>query len=80
MYHAKIDRAAAIPVSSMKLDAITVRQPVDRAARVYAVLIVVALPLIALWLLARFAWHDAKAIARGVAIFYRAAAEEFSRS
>lgn len=52
----------------------------DEVARLGAGLIICCLPFIALWLLARSAWNDLKAIGRGIRLFYRTVAEELSRA
>lgn len=79
MYHEKIDTDLAVPVESLRTDVGAARRSPDMSARFAAILIVLGLPLILVWLLARFAWNDIKAIARGVAVFWRGAAEELSR-
>lgn len=79
MYQEKIIKARAIAIESIDVAAGASRQPIDLSARFAAVMIVLGLPLILVWLLARFLWNDVKAIARGVAVFWRGAAEELSR-
>lgn len=80
MYHQKIDAADTVSMSGDNGVATVAPQPADATARFYAVLLVLALPVIVPWLLVRLVWEDVKAVARGVAIFYRATAEELSRS
>lgn len=79
MYHQKIESAAAAPAKSPCVDVENTGQRVASKARFYSILIVICLPLILLGLLARFIWDDLKMLARGIAIFHRAAAEELSR-
>jgi flagellar biogenesis protein FliO len=79
MYHQKFDLTAAIPVTTVETDSANGARRLDRGARVFSAMIVLGLPLVLLWLLARFLWNDVKAVARGIAIFYRAAAEELLR-
>ncbi len=86
MFHEKIDMDGAVPafdsVAASETDgsATAARQPLDAGARFYAALIVLGLPFVLLYLLARFAWNDTKAVGRGIAVFYRAVTEELSRS
>jgi len=79
MFHQKIDAAAAIHSSNATIVTATPRAEFHRPARFYAVVIVFALPLILVWLLARFVWNDVKGVGRAIGIFYRGAAEELSR-
>lgn len=75
MFHHKIETDDLAPVKTI--------EPVCHKAgvlgRFYAVLIVVLLPFILFGLLVRIVWEDMKSAARGIAIFYRAAADELSR-
>lgn len=80
MYHQKIETADAPPASGAELVAALSPRPFRASAGFYAGLIVLCLPVILLWLLARLVWEEVRGIARGVAIFYRAAADEISRS
>lgn len=79
MFHHRIDIAAAAaePGFAIVDDA---RPPLDTAARLWSVAIIAALPLIAVWALARWLWSDAKAIGRALRHFHRAAAEELARA
>lgn len=80
MYHQKIEAADTTAVSGAELIAASDPRPSRATARFCAALIVLCLPVILLWLLTRLVWEEIRGIARGVAILYRAAAEEISRS
>lgn len=75
MFHHKIDTDDAAPVETIEPD----RHKPGVLGRFYAALIVVLLPFILFGLLVRIVWEDLKSAARGIAIFYRAAADELSR-
>lgn len=79
MFQQKIDLKAATPIDGPAAlvrpegDA-TSRQP----ARLMSALVVLALPLILLWFLARLVWEDCKAAGRALRAFHQAVAEEIS--
>jgi hypothetical protein len=80
MYHQKFDRSIAVPVAARTGVSSVAPRSLDATARLAAALIVLGSPLIILWLIVRAVWNDAKAVGRGIAVFHRGIAEEFTRS
>ena len=79
MLHQKIDLLAAVSLDEVSRTGEDRSAHSSRSARLWTGLVIVALPLMLLWLLARLIWNDVKAAGRAASIFYGGVAEELAR-
>jgi hypothetical protein len=80
MLYSKFDLATASqlgnPSSSMDL----AEAPSRRVGRLLAGLMLLALPLLLLWLLFTTVWNNVRAVGRGGKVFFNAFAAEYNRA
>ena len=80
MIHHKFDTAATTIINAAPMPVNNFSgAPLSVNARVMSALIILALPLVLLWLLAAWLWSDLQAVGRAISQFHKDAAEEYSR-